>query len=251
MNGAKRKSEDIMEQIASISNVTKKYQGVSVLKNISFTLNKGDTLGYLGPNGSGKTTTLKTMLGLLRYEEGSITIMGNDVKKEYNKLYGKIGVLFDENGLYERLTAAENMEFFLSAYGKRDLLPQAKELLGELDLGDAGKKKVGKFSKGMKRKLALARAMAIRPQLLLLDEPFDGIDIENRSRVIRILREYQTAHSITMMLTTHVMADIEELASRLVVLKKGSLIVDESMEQFSMRNGATLTDKYLEVVKDE
>lgn len=240
-----------MEQIAAVSGICKQYGGVQVLKNISFTLNRGDTLGYLGPNGSGKTTTLKAMLGLVRYDSGTVSIMGHDVRRDYGSLYGQIGVLFDENGLYERLTAAENMDFFLSAYGRRDLLGEAKELLAALDLGDTGKKRVAAFSKGMKRKLALARAMAIRPQLLMLDEPFDGIDIENRSRVIRILREYQTAHGITMMLTTHVMADIEELASRLIILKKGSLIADESMETFAQRSGATLTEKYLEVVQDE
>ena len=240
-----------MEQIVSLLNVTKKYQDVSVLKNISFTLSRGDTLGYLGPNGSGKTTTLKAMLGLVRFQAGDIKLLGHDVKTEYNMLYGKIGVLFDENGLYERMTAAENMDFFLSAYGRRDLLPKAKELLGELELGNTGRKRVSTFSKGMKRKLALARAMAIRPELLLLDEPFDGIDIENRSRVIRFIREYQTAHNITMMLTTHVMADIEELASRLIILKAGCLIADETIEAFSQRSGASLTEKYLEVVKSE
>ena len=240
-----------MEQIVSLLNVTKKYQDVSALNNISFTLSQGDTLGYLGPNGSGKTTTLKAMLGLVRYQAGDIKLFGHDVKTEYNMLYAKIGVLFDENGLYERMTAVENMDFFLSAYGRRDLLPKAMELLGELELRDTGKKRVSTFSKGMKRKLALARAMAIQPQLLLLDEPFDGIDIENRSRVIRFIREYQTAHNITMMLTTHVMADIEELASRLIILKEGCIITDETIEVFSQRSGASLTEKYLEVVKSE
>lgn len=131
------------------------------------------------------------------------------------------------------------------------MLPKAMELLGELELRDTGKKRVSTFSKGMKRKLALARAMSIQPQLLLLDEPFDGIDIENRSRVIRFIREYQTAHNITMMLTTHVMTDIEELASRLIILKEGCLIIDETIEVFSQRSGASLTEKYMEVVKSE
>lgn len=235
--------------ILSVNDVVKRFGQKEVLKKISFTVKEGDTVGYLGPNGSGKTTTLMSIVGLMKCDSGQIQILGSDVQKAYESLYGKVAVLFDENGLFEKLTARQNLQFYLKAFHKEENMDFALDLMQELDLYEDLDRKVATFSKGMKRKLALARGLIVEPSIMLLDEPFDGIDVEHRDKIITILRAYKKKHNISIILTSHVMADIEDLANRIIVIQKGKIVVDETMDQFSARGGRNLTENYLKVIK--
>lgn len=235
--------------ILSVNNIVKRFGQKEVLKKISFSMEEGDIVGYLGPNGSGKTTTLMSMTGLLKYDDGYIQVLGRDVQKEYESLYGKIAVLFDENGLFEKLTAKQNLMFYLKAFHREDNVDLAMDLMKKLDLYEDLDRKVATFSKGMKRKLALARCLIIKPSVMFLDEPFDGIDIEHRDKIITILKEYKKKYRISIILTSHVMADIEELANKIIIIQNGKIIVNETMEAFSARGGKNLTENYLKVIK--
>lgn len=221
-------------ELLNVKNVVKKCGNKIVLDNVSFSLSKGEIMGYLGPNASGKTTTIKSIVGLSQISSGSISLFGYDVGKHYDKVFPRVGVLFDSNGLYERLTAMQNLEFFMKAcsnshgYNKELVL----SILKEFKLDEVKYDKVKTFSKGMKRKLALARLLLIQPDILILDEPFDGIDMENRNTIITLINKYQTNYQMSVIITSHVMADIEELATKVVVLKQGKILADMPIDQF-------------------
>lgn len=233
----------------SVDNVSKNFGNKEVLKKISFTMEQGDVVGYLGPNGSGKTTTLMSLVGLIQYDDGNIQILEHDINKEYEKLYGKVAVLFDENGLFEKLTARQNLLFYLKAFHKEKDMKIALELMQKFDLDRDLDRKICTFSKGMKRKLALVRCLIVNPSIMLLDEPFDGIDVECRDSIIKLIKEYKKKHNISIILTSHVMADIEELANRIIIIQKGQIIVNEAIDIFSARGGKNLTENYLKVIK--
>ncbi|MBR3834844.1 MAG: ABC transporter ATP-binding protein [Lachnospiraceae bacterium] len=236
--------------VADVSGLSKSYKNKKVLDNISFQLNKGDIVGYLGKNGSGKTTTINILVGLLGYDAGNISILGYDISKDYNSLYGKLGIMFDENGLYNKMTVKQNLDYFVKLY-KVDLRRNksfVSELYKEMDYESIKNIQVSKLSKGMKRMVALVRTLMMWPELLILDEPFDGIDIENRCSFINLIKKYYQAKKPTIILTSHVMADIEELANRIIILKDSRIILDQSIEDFKAQgadDAKSLSEIYL------
>lgn len=225
-----------MEHIVNVNHVTKTYGAKYALNDVTFFVDEGDVLAYLGPNGSGKTTTLKSILGLVEIQSGDIQVLGFDVQRQYTFLYGAVTSLFDENGLYERLTARENLSFYLGAFQRKGELASALHLMEELDIGDEIDHAVNTYSKGMKRKLALVRSLSAHPKVLFMDEPFDGIDIENRAKIIRVMKEHREKYGITMMLTSHVMADIEDLAFMLLSVITTNLLQFMTMEEVMKLN---------------
>lgn len=221
----------------SVKGLSKSYKEKEVLKDISFELRKGDVVGYLGKNGSGKTTTINILVGLLKADKGKVVLLGKNIDKEYSELCGKIGIMFDENGLYGKMTVKQNLDYFIRLFRadcgqNRDFFEQ---LYREMNYENIKNMQVNKLSKGMKRMVTLVRTLMLQPEILILDEPFDGIDIENRSKFIRLIQKYYEEKQPTILLTSHVMADIEELATRIVILKDGRIVIDDSMEEFRKR----------------
>lgn len=237
--------------VLKLTNATKIYGKKKAIDSISFGINEGEIVGYLGPNGSGKTTTMKAIVNQIELTDGTVEVLGNDSKANYISNYGKIGAVFEKNGLYERLSGKDNVDFYLSACGVSLQSDTYEKLLLRLNLWDSINKPVNTYSKGMKRKLALCRCLLVNPKVLLLDEPFDGIDIESRADIIRLIKDYNKNYSTTIVLTSHVMADIEDLASRIIIIKNGRVLVDESIAEFDTREGKRITDKYLEAIGNE
>lgn len=221
----------------SVKGLSKSYKEKEVLKDISFELRKGDVVGYLGKNGSGKTTTINILVGLLKADKGTVALLGKNIEKEYSSLCGKIGIMFDENGLYGKMTVKQNLDYFIRLFRAdcRQNREFFEQLYREMDYEAIKNMQVNKLSKGMKRMVALVRTLMLQPQILILDEPFDGIDIENRSKFIKLLRKYYEEKQPAILLTSHVMADIEELATRIIILKDGKIVIDDSMEEFRGR----------------
>jgi fluoroquinolone transport system ATP-binding protein len=198
------------------------------LDGISFAVGVGEVFGLLGPSGAGKSTTQRILMGLLRGFTGSASILGRPVQAMGRELYERIGVSFELPAVYLRLTALENLKLFGALYDKQVRDP--REVLAEVDLADAADKRVDQFSKGMKMRLNLARALLHDPDLLFLDEPTTGLD-PARARMIRDLIRALKARGKTIFLTTHNMAEAEEVCDRVAFLAHGKIPVTGSPEQ--------------------
>jgi ABC-type multidrug transport system ATPase subunit len=199
----------------ALENIYKNYKKNDVLKGISFQINPGEIVGLLGPNGVGKTTLIKLLSGINNPNRGTIR-MDEDVN---------IATVFDYNGLYSKFNAIENLIIF-SPDGDKNVI---EDVLKTVGLWEFRKKKVKTYSKGMMRKLTIARALLKNPNVLILDEPFDGLDIESRKYWIEFLKKW-IQHKKTIIISSHIMSDIEDLCNRLLVIKNGKIVCDNRIE---------------------
>ena len=208
-----------------IKGVAKSFNGSPVLDEINFKVRKGEIFGYLGPNGSGKTTTMRIMLGLLKPTSGEALIFGKEPGNSDSGLRSRIGVLLEDNGLYERLSAYQNLLYYARLYGvpESDRVGKIERLLKFAGLFDRRNEKVGRFSTGMKRKLGLARAMVNDPEILFLDEPTAGLDPESRIIVRDLILRLSEDEGITVFLNTHDLSEVEKVCSNAAILEGGRI----------------------------
>jgi len=209
-----------------IENLTRDFKPVRALDKLNLQVPPGIVFGFLGPNGAGKTTTINLLLGLLEPTDGQATVFGFDTRTQTDKVRARCGALLEHTGLYEQMSAEDNLEFYGRVNRMRVVDRQAriKELLTNIGLWERRKEKVGKWSKGMKQKLALARAMLHRPPLLLLDEPTAGLDVMAANEVRGDLASLVAHEGITVFLTTHNMAEAEKLCAEVAVIRSGKLV---------------------------
>ncbi|MCR5719806.1 MAG: ABC transporter ATP-binding protein [Lachnospiraceae bacterium] len=194
--------------------IVKKYKGKVALNNVSFEIGRNEAIAVVGPNGAGKSTLLRILSGINTPSSGSIT------REEGLRLGG----VFDYNGLYPNMTGYENMQFFYRMNHTGDQEGEKKsieELLEKLELLDDAGRYVKGYSKGMARKLAIARALLPNPDILLLDEPFDGLDIKSHAFLMDFLKDWVRIEKRSVIITSHSMADVEELCDRVLILKNG------------------------------
>ena len=227
--------------VIEASNLTKKYGGLIAVHNVSFHIKKGEIFGFLGPNGAGKTTTINMLTGLARITSGSILICGVDCNKNIKKVQNIIGIVPDESNLYDEMDGFENLSFCASLYGidKKMRERRAKELLEQFGLSDVGKRPFKAYSRGMKRKLTIAAAIIHEPDILFLDEPTTGIDVES-ARQIRKLILSLNASGKTIFLTTHYIEEAERLCHRIGFIVGGKIVrtgtLDELMKEVQADN---------------
>ena len=212
-------------KILEVKNLSKDYDGFKAVKEITFSLEKGEVFGFLGPNGAGKTTTINMLTGLARPTSGSIEIAGEDGIKDIKKVQQIIGIVPDESNLYDEMNGFDNLVFCASLYGmdKTKRETRAKNLLEQFGLADTGKKRFKAYSKGMKRKLVIAAGIIHEPPILFLDEPTTGIDVET-ARQIRRLIQTLNAGGTTIFLTTHYIEEAERLCHRIGFIVEGKII---------------------------
>lgn len=207
------------------SNLTKKYEQVVALSGLDLTVEPGSVMGYLGPNGSGKTTTVKLLTGLVQPTVGDSTVLGLSSFKESEKIHAFTGVLTETAACYHHLSAMENLLFFGALFG----LPEAKVraraeyLLKKLDLWAARGRRAGTFSTGMKQRLSLARALIHSPQVLFLDEPTSGLDPESAAIVNRMIAAMAREEGVTVLLCTHQLRYAADICSDFAILEHGRL----------------------------
>ena len=216
-----------VENLTRIFKSTKGMEKIAV-NDISFNVKKGEIFGVLGPNGAGKTTTIKMLSTLLLPTSGKAFVLGKDVssKKDEQDLRMRINVVSGgERGLYYRLTGKQNLQYFADLYGipKKEQVPLIGELLELVGLSEAANIKVENYSRGMKQRIHIARALINKPEVLYLDEPTIGLDPEI-SREIRALVKRLAKNGTTIILTTHYMFEAEELCDRMVILSKGKIV---------------------------
>lgn len=208
--------------------LTKRFDSLTAVDHLSFEVREGEVFGLLGPNGAGKTTTIRIFACLISPSEGSARVGGYDIRRNPMKIRQIVGILTENPSLYERLTAYENMDFFAEAYGLSNVQEKrsrVRELLEFFELWERRNDKVATFSKGMKQKLAIARALVHNPSVLFLDEPTTGLDPES-SKGIRDLIEGLSQHEKhTILLCTHRLEDAERLCSRVMILNRGKSVI--------------------------
>jgi ABC-2 type transport system ATP-binding protein len=217
--------------------VRRQFPGRVGLDELTLDVPRGGVFGVLGPNGAGKTTTLRVLLGLLSIEAGSVRVLGLDPVAEGTRVRESVGVLLEHDGLYDRLTALDNLQFHARIrHLGAAAAPRIEELLRSFDLWERRGDAVATWSKGMRQKLAIARAMLHRPALLLLDEPFSGLDpaaaVELRGRIGAMGRE----EDVTILLTTHDLAHVERSCSEVAVIQRGKVIARGSPDALGKSN---------------
>ncbi|MGB9959911.1 MAG: ABC transporter ATP-binding protein [Candidatus Bathyarchaeales archaeon] len=220
-----------------VENVVKRFEDVVALDGVSFKVDKGELFGLLGPNGAGKTTTVNILCGLLKPTSGFVMVGGYDAQRETEKVKGLIGVCPQETAIYPYLTGAENVELFgnLYALDKKTLKARRDMLIEKLGLAQDAKRRVEKYSGGMKRRLSLILALIHDPQIIFLDEPTVGMDPQSRRAVWDFMEELKKEGK-TIFLTTHYMEEAEALCDRVGIIDHGKLIALDSPKELISKN---------------
>ncbi len=229
------------EPVILLSEVTKSLGTRSVLKGVNFSVERGDIFGYLGPNGAGKTTTIRIMLGLLPADSGTVSVLGQDIGVDRTR--GRVGFVLELDGLYENMSARENLMYYGRLYGVTDGGGKITQLLQQVRLADREKDKVGAYSKGMRQRLALARAMLHQPEVLILDEPTAGVDPSGQIEVRQIIQEM--AHrGQTILLSSHNLDEVQRTCNRIALIHRGEIKLTGELSslQRSMGHGEVIIE---------
>jgi len=219
-----------------------KKREVVALDSVDLEIRRGEVFGLLGPNGAGKTTLIRILVGLLTPTEGSAKVLGRDVVEEIDEIREKVALLPQEAGVYDRLTARENLVYYGGLYGISEvaLNKRADDLLDLVGLRDREDYQVKGFSGGMKRKVLVARALIIEPEIVFMDEPTTGVDTLGARVVRNVLRRLSSEEKRTIILTTHDLNEVSELCDRVGILNEGKLVAvgkpSELEEKFKAAN---------------
>ncbi|AND84484.1 ATP-binding cassette domain-containing protein [Clostridium tyrobutyricum] len=209
-----------------IKDVSKKFKDSKVVDRLSFNVKEGEIVGLLGENGAGKTTTLRMISTMLKPTEGTIKVNEYDVVKNPSQVRREIGVLFGgEVGIYDRLSARENIEYFGRLYGmtKENIDKKIEELTQDLKMEEYIDKRAGKFSRGMKQKVSIARTIVHSPKVMLFDEPSTGLDVSAARVIHEFILKCKSENKI-ILLSSHSMEEVEKLCDRLVIIHRGKLV---------------------------
>ena len=223
--------------ILSVEQLRYRYPGADarVLNGLDFEIREGEIFGFLGPNGSGKTTTQKLLTRILLGYEGSVQVFGGDLERTDDGYYNRVGVCFEFPNLYEKLTAEENLEFYRRFFDVETERP--RDVLERLDLPVGDRRRVSQYSKGMKMRLVLARSLLNRPQLWFLDEPTTGQDPQHAVEIRKLIRQ-RADEGATVFLTTHNMTVADELCDRVAFLNNGKIAVIDTPRALKLRHAS-------------
>jgi ABC-type multidrug transport system ATPase subunit len=210
------------------------------LTDINLRVERGSIYGFLGPNGSGKTTTLSLLLGLLRSQPGTIELFGRCLHRDRSHILRKVGSLIESPSLYGHLSARENLEIYRPLYGVPP--PRIGEVLRIVGLHDTGRKAVRAFSLGMKQRLAIALALLPQPELLILDEPANGLDPSGIIELRALIRQLNKEHGMTILISSHILAEVEKMVTHLGIILNGRLLFQGSLPELHrlQHNGSRL-----------
>ncbi len=222
-----------------IENLTKRFGEKAAVDNLSFEVKEGSVFGFLGPNGAGKTTTLRMILGLLQPDNGSIIVNGIDAQKDNIAVKQITGYLPDEIFLYDYLSGRDFLNFVADIYGlrKKEKEEKVEKLLQQFDLVDAANEYSANYSLGMKKKLALAGTVIHDPQLLILDEPFNGLDPQ-ATRDLRQLLKQMAENGTTIIFSSHVLEVVEKIVTHAGIINHGKLAISATIEDIAKEYGS-------------
>lgn len=215
------------EQICELRQVFKEINHIRILENLSFSLRQGKVTALLGPNGAGKTTTIRIILGLLAPTSGSVLVFGSNMNGSSDDIRTKIGLLPQSDSGYKGLTGRQNIEFILKLAGiaKTEYYPEFETLLKRLDLEGTIDKDWAVLSGGEQRAIGFIRAILLGKELLILDEPTSGLDLARAATIRKIIQEQVTTFGKTILMSSHIITDLEQLAEDIIIIKKGKILV--------------------------
>lgn len=238
-------------KLLEVRNLTKNFKNFIAVDGVSFEVNKGEILGLIGENGAGKTTIMRMLATMLKLTKGEGKIAGYDLVREPASIRGEIGILFGgEVGLYDRLTARENIMYFAELNGMT--CEQAKksieELVKELEMNEFIDKRVGKFSRGMKQKVAIARSIVHRPSVMLFDEPSTGLDV-SATRLIQDFIIKCKSEDKAIVFSSHSMREVEKLCDRVVIIHKGKIVEQGTISSLKVKyNNEDMEDIFVNLI---
>ncbi len=241
-----------MEYIIETTNLSKKFSNKVAVDKINMHIKKGDIYGFIGKNGAGKTTAMKMILGLLNPSDGEISLFGS---KDLNQGRKKIGSLIESPGLYKNCTAYENMKRFSILYGGSE--EEIKDILTLIGLSDTGSKKAGRFSLGMKQRLGIGIALLGNPEVLVLDEPINGLDPAGIKEIRDLLLKLNKEREVTILISSHILDELAKITTTYGIINEGRLIEEVSaiqLEENCKRNmtiKVSDTEKAVEVLKEK
>lgn len=217
--------------IGRIQNVIKSFGDVVAVSDASFTIEKGSIMGFLGPNGSGKTTSIRMLLGLLKPESGSVTLFDQNPFNNH-KIKNKLGYIPEEYA-FPKWMKAEDYLINLARFNlpREMAIKRARVILDEMELTEVSQKRIVQFSKGMKQRMKIGQALIHRPLLIIGDEPFNGLDPVLRKKMFQIIREYQETSDTTFFISSHILFEVENLANKIILLYKGRTIAQGSAKR--------------------
>ncbi|MDR4399587.1 ABC transporter ATP-binding protein, partial [Bacillus atrophaeus] len=220
----------------------KTFQGKEVVSNVNMHIRKGEIYGFLGPNGAGKTTVMKMLTSLVKPTGGEIEILGHKLTNTSYKVLGRIGSMIEYPIFYEKLTAQENLELHCEYMGYHDK-NSIQEVLGMVNLKNIEDKAVKTFSLGMKQRLGIARAIITKPELLILDEPINGLDPVGIKEIRHLFQVLSKEYGMTLLISSHMLSEIEQIADTIGVIRDGRLLEEVSMDKIRGQN-----TEYIELV---
>lgn len=235
-----------MKFIISAKHLQKTYGRTMAVDDLTLEVKQGEFFGFLGPNGAGKTTTIRMLTGIIPPDAGDISIDGLALH-DRQKISQIIGVMPESRGFYHWMTAEEYLLFFAELYGIKDATARVESLLDQVSLTERKRSKIGTYSRGMKQRLGLARAMINQPKILFLDEPTLGLDPQGQEDIKRILQELNH-QGVTILFSSHLLEEVSALCSRVAIINHGKLIVSGTLEELlkqTNNRGGSLKDVFL------
>jgi ABC-2 type transport system ATP-binding protein len=218
----------------SVTNIAYQYGPIQAVKGISFEVGEGEIFGFLGPNGAGKSTTIKMLTGQMKPKKGDITVLGMDVTRATEMVQAKIGICFERTNLYEQMSALENLKLFARLFSVNHF--DGRALLTRIGLEGRETDRVETFSKGMKQRLMVARALVNSPEILFLDEPTAGLDPASSDNIRKIILE-ERERGASVFLTTHDMYEADKLSDRVAFINEGEIVALDSPENLKQKYG--------------
>lgn len=248
-------TEPLPAPAIEVVDLQKIYNGMPAVDGLTVSVPQGSFYGFLGPNGAGKTTTIRMLMGIAQPDGGTIHILGMAMPEESLAIRKVIGLVPDESLLFDYLTGAEYLELIARLYGLARVMGRgrARELLELFELQDNPRKLIGEYSKGMRKRVAMAAALIHRPRLFLMDEPFEGVDAVG-ARLMKDILLDQVRHGATVFLTSHVLEVVERLCTQVAIISRGKVVAQGTMEELRRQAAAdatSLEDIFVDLVHAE
>lgn len=218
------------ETIIDVQHLAKSFGSFEAVKDVSFSVQRGDVFGFLGPNGAGKSTTIRCMMSLITPDKGSIELFGKSLQTHRKDILRNIGSIIEKPDFYKYLSAEKNLEIFARVSGAEVSKIEIQEMLEFVGLANRGRHKVGGFSHGMKQRLGIAQTLLHKPDLIILDEPTTGLDPQGIIEVRNLILRLKNEQNKTILLSSHQLSEIELIANRMVIINQGKSIVEGNVQ---------------------